>query len=94
MRFKNKPKIIDALQFNGSVESYEEIRTHFDLDHKTAGRFVFNSFDIKTLEGPLKVMPGDWVIKGIRSEFYPCKPDIFERSYELIDDTIKANTPA
>lgn len=40
-------------------------------------------FMIKTLEGDLKVSPGDWIITGIKGEKYPCKPDIFAESYEL-----------
>ncbi len=94
MKFKNKPKIIDALQFDGSEDSYEYIRAYFNMDHKAAGRFVFSSFDIKTTEGPLKVSPKDWVIKGHMGEFYSRKPDAFERSYEPLDDTPKENTQA
>ena len=37
---------------------------------------------IQTMEGPLKASPGDWIITGIRGEQYPCKPDIFEKTYE------------
>ncbi|CAK7024401.1 hypothetical protein [Phascolarctobacterium sp.] len=37
---------------------------------------------IQTLEGPMKAAPGDWIITGIRGEKYPCKPDIFDRTYE------------
>lgn len=40
---------------------------------------------IETLEGDLYVSQGDWIIKGLNGEFYPCKPDIFEKSYEIID---------
>lgn len=41
---------------------------------------------IQTLEGPLRAAPGDWIITGIRGEQYPCKPDVFERTYQLVDD--------
>lgn len=41
---------------------------------------------IQTLEGPLRATPGDWIITGIRGEQYPCKPDVFERTYQLVDD--------
>lgn len=37
---------------------------------------------VVTLEGSMLVMPGDWIIKGVKGEFYPCKPDIFEATYE------------
>ena len=38
---------------------------------------------IQTLEGPLRAAPGDWIITGIRGEQYPCKPDVFEKTYEM-----------
>ena len=40
---------------------------------------------IRTLEGDMTAMPGDWIITGIRGETYPCKPDIFEETYERVD---------
>lgn len=39
-------------------------------------------YDIQTLEGRMHASPGDWIIKGVKGEFYPCKPDIFEATYE------------
>lgn len=39
---------------------------------------------IKTLEGEMEARPGDWIIKGVKGEFYPCKPDIFEQTYEKV----------
>lgn len=41
---------------------------------------------ISTLEGDMRANPGDWIIKGVNGEFYPCKPDIFEKSYEPVED--------
>jgi len=41
---------------------------------------------ISTLEGDMHAMPGDWIITGIKGEKYPCKPDIFEATYEPVDD--------
>lgn len=40
---------------------------------------------IPTLEGTHEAKPGDWIIKGIKDEFYPCKPDIFEKTYESVE---------
>jgi hypothetical protein len=40
--------------------------------------------DIKTLEGTMRGVVGDWIIRGVKGEFYPCKPDIFEATYELV----------
>lgn len=39
---------------------------------------------VHTLEGPLNMSPGDWVIKGVKGEFYPCKPDVFSQTYEAV----------
>ncbi len=44
-----------------------------------------NELKIATLEGEMNVSVGDWVIKGIKGEFYPCKPDIFEKTYERVE---------
>lgn len=41
---------------------------------------------IQTLEGAMAALPGDWIIKGVKGEFYPCKPDIFEATYEAVTD--------
>jgi len=43
---------------------------------------------IQTLEGDMKASPGDWIITGVQGEKYPCKPDIFESTYELVEDDI------
>lgn len=42
--------------------------------------------NVVTLEGTMKVSPGDYIIKGVNGEFYPCKPDIFEKSYDPVDE--------
>lgn len=46
----------------------------------------FVEIDIPTLEGTMKAVPNDWIIKGVNNEFYPCKPDIFEKTYELVEE--------
>lgn len=40
---------------------------------------------LQTLEGVMRVSPGDWIIRGVKGEFYPCKPDIFAATYELVE---------
>lgn len=42
-------------------------------------------FSIRTLEGDMKISEGDYIIKGVSGEFYPCKPEIFEKTYEVVD---------
>ena len=45
-----------------------------------------NTLFVVTLEGPLTVSPNDWIIQGVNGEIYPCKPDIFEKTYELVTE--------
>ena len=90
MRFRKKPVEIEAIQFNGSLESYRNIVDALQIPEN---EIVFDSFNmeinIQTLEGIITAAPNDWVIKGIAGEFYPCKPDIFEMTYEEIDTDIQ-----
>lgn len=79
MLFRKKPVVIEAIQFTGS--NLEEIK-------KFAGKFVEDGGDelvISTIEGPLVASPKDWIIKGIVGEFYPCKPHVFEATYEWVE---------
>jgi hypothetical protein len=81
-RFKKKPIVIEAVQFTGhSVSNFEEIEAFVggDLGKDEKGGMV-----IATLEGALHISSGDWIIKGVRGEFYPCKPDIFVATYEEV----------
>ena len=76
-KFKKRPTIIDAIQYTG--DNRDEIsQTLGVLSVINYGK----SFLIHTLEGNMKVNPGDWVIKGIKGEFYPCKDEIFKLTYE------------
>lgn len=64
------------------------------IEDKENGERLLNYFDvckneggikISTLEGVMKANFGDWIIKGVNGEFYPCKPDIFDKTYEEVD---------
>lgn len=76
-RYVKKPVTIEAVQYDGDLNEIVEFagfaNTEFDQDE--------HKLYIKTLEGDMLVSRGDYVIKGIQGEFYPCKPDIFEASY-------------
>ena len=86
MQYRKKPVVIEARQWDGSDESYRSLVK--DPAYKnmscsvlfTEARVV--SFDLVTLEGVHRVSPGDFIIKGVKGEFYPCKPDIFEATYD------------
>ena len=78
MKYRKNPVVIEAIQFTG--ENLKKCETFIE------GSFdnTLNYPNIKTLEGVLRVSTGDYIIKGIKGEFYPCKPDIFEQTYEKV----------
>jgi len=83
MKFVKKPVVIEAFQWDGTIEGAEAISKLFP-ELKTGcftGRHV--SWTIYTLEGWITAKPNDWIIKGVQGEFYPCKPDIFEQTYSF-----------
>ena len=88
MKFRKKPVIIDAELFDGGFVSTSHIVSEFTLGKARAkdidGRGI-QTLAISTLEGEMTANIGDWIIKGVNGEFYPCKPDIFEKTYELVD---------
>jgi len=79
MKFRKKPVVIDATQWFPGVKVEGVIAP--DPDSTTQ----FAPF-VNTLEGPLTVSPGDWIITGVKGEKYPCKPEIFEATYEVVED--------
>lgn len=81
-KFRKKPVVIEALQFTG--DNAEEIGYFAGLNAQLAGRE--SRLEIKTKEGVMIANPGDYIIKGVQGEFYPCKPDIFEQTYERVSE--------
>ena len=81
MKYRKKPVVIDAEQWTGSRESWNKIMVMGLMKWKP-GEMGSKTFIIETLEGDCLVKNGDWIIKGVQGEFYPCKPDIFEQTYE------------
>jgi len=73
-KYMKRPLVIEAVQFTGNFDELEEF-VGGDAEFR-GGKIV-----VATLEGSLHVSNGDWIIKGIKGEFYPCKPDIFRESY-------------
>ena len=81
-KYRKKPVIVDALQWNGeNIEAMREFVGKKGFYHVTND----NSLVIPTLEGDHKAMIGDFIIKGVAGEFYPCKPDIFKQTYEPVE---------
>lgn len=82
-KYRKKPIVIEAIRWTG--ENFEELA---DLVEGSKCKFRYDESDmslkIKTLEGTMTALPGDYIIKGVRGELYPCKPDIFEQTYEPV----------
>ena len=88
-RYRKRPVEIEAIQWNGSDGWADAIVQWITAGDHTAQHVKEpNGFDnaiaINTLEGVMHAMPGDWVIKGVKGEFYPCKPSVFDATYERV----------
>lgn len=99
MHYRKKPAVIQAFKFDYDEDGKpvvpfekwpEWLRDAGVLDRYDTGAFYYshfsNRFRICTLEGDHDVTPGDWIIRGVKGELYPCKPDIFDATYERADD--------
>lgn len=80
-KYRKKPVVIDAVQYTG--DNANEVMQFLGVP--VFGNGHVTEIIIETLEGDMKVSKGDYVIKGIKEEFYPCKPDIFNNSYEQVN---------
>lgn len=97
-KFRKKPVVIEAIQFtkDNVKEMFEFINGQNSVDNSSCRMaedrwwdyeqgLIKNGYSFKTLESDgetQKASIGDWIIKGVQGEFYPCKPDIFEKTYE------------
>jgi hypothetical protein len=80
-KFRKKPVVIEAIQYRES-EAPSEL-----ADDVIAGKVRYcenGTALIDTLEGEMIARPGDWIIRGVKGELYPCKPDIFAKTYEAV----------
>lgn len=79
-RYRKKPVVIEAVQWTGANEA--DVRAlggdpHYEL---ADGRML-----IRTLEGTMEAAVGDWIVRGVKNELYPVKPDIFLATYEVVE---------
>lgn len=89
-QFRKKPVVIDAFQFISDIppldsrcaENTGEMFLQFPVYVDEQGAFLL----IDTLEGKMRANSGDWIIKGVKGEFYPCKDDIFQLTYEPLNN--------
>jgi hypothetical protein len=83
--YRKKPVTVEAVQYDGNfrcldIFSINEV-SHFVVSKDENGK---QCIKIPTLEGEMTATIGDYIIRGVQGEFYPCKPDIFEKTYEKI----------
>lgn len=99
MKYRKKPVVIEAIQWikENDIElehwlcNEKTIELEIDDHLYEAGVGVpfISAIKIKTLEGIMEATYADYIIKGINGEFYPCKPDIFEKTYEKVEELEK-----
>ena len=88
-QYRKKPVVIEAMQINTTTErkviDWAEGKVYASPVLEPGEDNPFGKYwQINTLEGIMTANPGDYIIKGVKGEFYPCKPDIFEMTYEKI----------
>lgn len=82
-QYRKKPVVIEAVQFVGGHHSADVIKA-FAGESYICWHIHSNTVSIHTLEGNITASVGDFVIRGVKGEFYPCKPDIFAATYEAV----------
>ncbi len=81
MKYRKKPVVVEAIQWTG--QNLEAVSAFTCIPQENLGH-IGQHVTLQTLEGLMFAAPGDWIIKGVKGEFYPCKPDIFEATYEAV----------
>jgi hypothetical protein len=85
-KFRKKPVVIEAAQWDGKMTTVEPLLARSTVT-EIGQDFLEPDLIIPTLEGEMRAKVGDWIILGVAGELYPCKPDIFEATYEPAEDT-------
>lgn len=92
MKARKKPVVIEAVKLNsrgliGEDWFWDAVSQNKIITHNFGKHYAEPAWcEIMTLEGTMMASPGDYVIQGINGEIYPCKPDIFEKTYEVVDE--------
>ena len=91
-KYIKKPVVIQAVEYNGANK--EEIEAFVEKKLDTVYTELKEPLELKipTLEGDMKASKGDYIIKGINGEFYPCKPDVFEKTYDVVENAERPQT--
>ena len=102
MKYRKKPVVVEAIQFKIIKEIPCKFGVHKETNSMEIAEFMRKPLEVKTipdgtprgkpsisietLEGVMTAGIGDYIIKGVNGEFYPCKPDVFEKTYEAVDE--------
>lgn len=90
MKYRKKPVVIEAVEFQGTPASAIEVFETFDIPGARVRPDLQNlercAISIPTLEGVMRADAGDWIIRGVKGEFYPCRPDIFAETHEPVPE--------
>lgn len=96
MKYRKKPIVIEAVQWTGLnvTEVMEFVGEHlkYGVDEDRSTAYIAGQgspvcyIEIPTLEGVMRGLSGDYIIKGVKGEFYPCRRDIFEQTYEKVEE--------
>lgn len=104
-KFRKKPVVIEAVRFIDDVTEIEGAEPEWyrharatDPDDAGSLRYIGGALEVRTLEGVMVASPGDWIIRGVEGELYPCKASVFAATYEpepepdqeMVDDMITA----
>ena len=88
-QYRKKPVVIEAVLWDETKETFELLKD-MGMESTSSQSHVTENYvrrmHIETLEGSMLANNGDYIIKGVKGEFYPCKPDIFEATYEKVDE--------
>jgi hypothetical protein len=84
MQFRKKPVVIEAWQLPMRDADTRVFDGHAGIIFKRENGMIVEAI-ISTLEGTMTASAGDWIIKGVKDELYPCKPDIFAATYERVE---------
>ena len=85
MKYKKKPVVVEAIQWDGDNEPELRGWCQFSPSLTFSGPPDERVLDVVTLEGCMRASVNDYIIRGVNGEYYPCKPDIFEKTYEVAE---------
>lgn len=85
MKYRKKPIVIEAFHWTKETNQYDFPEWLVYAIKNGDASFGGGEFAIETLEGLITGVVNDWIIKGVAGELYPCKPDIFEKTYEPVE---------